>query len=172
MPDSWKVLVISDTHDQLNRAAQVIEGLEPYIDAVYFLGDYLRNGEQLSRRFPRLAFLSVAGNCDYTDRNLFQEVAVLGHRLYLCHGHRHGVKQGYDTIRNFGRVGGYDAVLFGHTHEPYAEEADGLLLLNPGSIGFGTDYAVLKLKKDERPQYLFGSTKAPLEPIINFLQKK
>ncbi len=176
MPDQWKILVISDTHNRLQRAERVIRELESKIDAVYFLGDYLADGEVLRRQFPRLAFLCVAGNCDFTNKHLYHEVQILGHKLYLCHGHRHSVKEGYESIRNFGRVHGYDVILFGHTHEPYAEDAGDLLLLNPGSIGmpypvYGADYCVLKIVKDRHPAYMFGSSEETTAKVAKFLEK-
>ena len=77
MLTSWKVLVISDTHGRITRAAMLIKALAAAIDAVYFLGDHIEDGEELSRMFPRLAFLSVAGNCDYGRKELSREVFVL-----------------------------------------------------------------------------------------------
>ena len=176
MVDQWKVLVISDSHGWTERAERVIRELERSIDAVYFLGDYLKDGEALSRKFPRLAFLSVAGNCDFTNKNQFFSVNVAGHKLYLCHGHKYGVKDSYDSIRSFGLAGGYDVVLFGHTHRPYVDDTEDILLLNPGSIGmpialYGADYVVLKLKEGCHPQYHFGDSSKSVAEIIQFLQK-
>ena len=176
MPDRWKVLVISDTHNRTDRAEKVITELQDHIDAVYFLGDYLEDGERLARKYPRLAFLCVAGNCDFTSRNPSFEVNVAGHKLFLCHGHRYGVKDGYDSIRSVGIAGGYDVVLFGHTHIPFAQDEEELLLLNPGSIGmpfaiYGSDYAVLNLVAGQKPSYRLGDSGKSTDDIIAFLEE-
>ncbi len=177
MLTSWKVLVISDTHGRITRAAMLIRALAGAIDAVYFLGDHIEDGEELSRMFPRLAFLSVAGNCDYGRKELSREVFVLGHRMYLCHGHRYGVKEGYEGLEAFARRHKYDIVLCGHTHKPYVDAQEDLLILNPGSISmpvavYGADYAVLKLEEGKRPEYRFGDASEPVQNILHFLYEK
>jgi predicted phosphodiesterase len=41
-------------------------------------------------------------------------------------------------------------VLFGHTHRPYAKYVDGMLVLNPGSVGMNRKtYAVLEVGHGE-----------------------
>ena len=173
---SWKVLVISDTHGRITRAEQLIRSLSGAIDAVYFLGDHITDGEELARKFPKLAFLSVAGSCDFGRKELFREVEVLGHRLYLCHGHRFGVKEGYEGLAAYARKRGCDVVLCGHTHRPYVDEQEGLLILNPGSISmpvavYGADYAVLKLEEGKKPAYRFGDASASVQNILIFLNE-
>ena len=174
---SWKVLVISDTHGRITRAERLIRSLENAIDAVYFLGDYITDGEELSRMFPRLAILSVAGNCDYGRKEAFKEVTVLGYHMYLCHGHRFGVKEGYEGLETFARKHKYDVVLCGHTHRPYVDDLEDLLVVNPGSIGmpiavYGADYAVLRLEEGKRPAYQFGDASESVKNILRFLREK
>lgn len=62
---------------------------------------------------------------------------VCGVRLYMTHGHNHHVKQTLFRLLADARKAGAAAVLFGHTHQPYCEEEDGLLVCNPGSCGHG-----------------------------------
>ena len=177
MLDQWKILVISDTHGRTQRIEQVIQELKGFLDAVYFLGDCLPDGRRLQKKFPELAYLDVPGNCDFTNEGLSKTVELLGHRLFLCHGHRYSVKEDYDTLRRFALANHYDIALFGHTHMPYADDDERLLLLNPGSAGelyplYGANYAVLCIEKDRRPEYRFGNVYESSGPILKFLQKK
>ena len=55
----------------------------------------------------------------------------------MCHGHKYGVKYGYNSIYYRGKEVRADIVLFGHSHLPIIEEYDGLTLMNPGSISHG-----------------------------------
>ena len=43
-------------------------------------------------------------------------------------------EHGLDNLRCRGKEVGADIVLFGHTHEPFKEEKNGIILMNPGSI--------------------------------------
>lgn len=43
---------------------------------------------------------------------------------------------GMYTIRREGRARGVDVVIFGHTHRPFVEIGDDLIVLNPGSISY------------------------------------
>ena len=60
-----------------------------------------------------------------------------GKKIFMCHGHRYGVKYGYNSIFYRGKEVGADIVLFGHSHLPIIDEHDGLILMNPGSISHG-----------------------------------
>ena len=61
----------------------------------------------------------------------------MGKKIFMCHGHRYGVKYSYNSIYYRGKEVGADIVLFGHSHLPIIEECDGLTLMNPGSISHG-----------------------------------
>lgn len=58
----------------------------------------------------------------------------------MTHGHNYGVKSGFSRL--LFKASSLDAgvAVFGHTHEPYIDRRDGVLLLNPGSCSscFGT----------------------------------
>ena len=174
MPDRWKVLVISDTHRELQTAESVIRTFEHHIDAVYFLGDYYEDGMELSRRFPVMAFRSIPGNCDFGMRAVPVEISVADHHLLLCHGHQYAVKEGLEHLYTVCRSGGYDVCLFGHTHRAHIEEKDGILLVNPGSIGptprSEENYAVLKLVKGQKAEAMLGSSQKSCEKLLKFLR--
>ena len=64
-------------------------------------------------------------------------IEIKGKKIFMCHGHKYGVKYGYNSIYYRGKEVGADIVLFGHSHLPIIEEYDGLILMNPGSISHG-----------------------------------
>lgn len=85
--------------------------------------------DQLGEIAPVLA---VRGNNDLEDMAhlpLRRELRVGIHRILMVHGH--GGASAYAVAT--AAVGGYDCVLFGHSHKPLVEKRDGTLLVNPGS---------------------------------------
>ena len=135
-----RIVVVSDTHrdfDRLYRLALVEKGRT---DLFVHLGDGEQEVDDLRAAFPGLALLSVRGNCDLfsmaPDHLLFEEGGV---RLFACHGHSFSVRYSLDGIRSFARSSGAKVALFGHTHLPHQAVEDGVLLLNPGSLGYAPD---------------------------------
>jgi putative phosphoesterase len=119
--------VISDTHGLLRpQAVEALRGCQQIIHA----GD-VGSAEvlvQLARIAPVIA---VRGNVDaaaWAARlPLSESVQVEGIRLFVLHilG-----DLAFDPSRQ-----GYDAVVFGHSHQPRNEEVRGVLYFNPGSAG-------------------------------------
>ncbi len=128
-----RFLVISDTHG--NQAA-IFKAYQAAgkIDAVLHLGD----GETdvaLLAEVENCPVLRVAGNCDLGSKAPSELIAEWrGVRILLCHGDRYGVKAGLSQLIGHGLEAGVQAVLYGHTHLAMAEERDGLMLLNPGTM--------------------------------------
>ena len=70
----------------------------------------------------------------------------------MMHGHTHRVKTGYGGAIAAARQAGADILLFGHTHQAYAERLeDGLWVMNPGSCQSWdrTTYGVILLEKTD-----------------------
>jgi len=86
-------------------------------------------------------------------------LSLEGHRILLAHGSPDSPKEflGEETPRErFAEIiadTGANALLFAHTHHPFCERIDGVLLLNPGSVGRPVDgdprasYALLSVTK-------------------------
>lgn len=134
-----KILVLSDSHSGLSFMRQCIRILKP--DAVIHLGDYFDDGKAMAEEFSHLRFHQVPGNCDrYRCLSLQPEVLaypVCGVKLYMTHGHCHGVKSGIGRLLADARASGAQAALYGHTHEADCHrEPDGMWVLNPGCCGF------------------------------------
>lgn len=146
-----KILILSDTHGETSAAVELIRSEKP--DHVIHLGDCLRDAEDLARRFPILPICKVPGNNDwFTDEEKEKTIRLADTGIFLCHGHTTGVKGGISLQLGRALQKGCTVSLFGHTHTPYLEERDGVLLLNPGSLTYGKTYAVLTLKHGEPPK--------------------
>ncbi len=145
-----KVLVISDTHGDVNRALSAYALTEP-VDVIIHLGDGCADASQLCQALG-IPVVNVAGNCDLganAPRELVWECE--GKRILLTHGDRYQVKSGLSRLRQRAEEIGVDAVLFGHTHQALLGKQSGLLLVNPGSLasyGLHRSYAVLNIAQE------------------------
>ena len=137
-----KLLVVSDVHGDLDALERAVDA-EADADAVIFLGDGLREAEDLQDMRPELKIYSVRGNCDYFVNDVpWQRVMRLGGvNVLITHGHLQGVKTTLSLLPSAAREMGCGVALFGHTHRPTLEERDGILLMNPGTAQRG--YAAL-----------------------------
>ncbi|MFA5561674.1 MAG: YfcE family phosphodiesterase [Eubacteriales bacterium] len=157
-----KILIFSDSHGRTDGMLAALEG-HPDATHCFHLGDGYRDAALVAAQRPGILFASVRGNCDGPFAEGAAEEMVLdlgGRRLWLCHGHRYGVKSGTEGL--LGRAAEMDAslVLFGHTHRPlecYVGEPREVYLFNPGSIREGS-YGLLRL---DRCRVLFSHCHMP-----------
>lgn len=118
--------VISDTHGLLRpEAVGVLEGC----DLVIHAGDICSRGIifVLQRSIQRTVF--VLGNTPYPGI-IIRETEVVefaGKRLYVLHD--------LHALDLDPAAAGLDVVIHGHTHRPDITQKNGVLFLNPGSIG-------------------------------------
>jgi len=149
--ESQKLLVLSDTHGNRPFLEAVLRwARNDTFDAAFFLGDGI---EDLRRAAALTGFSCewkiVRGNNDFAVSVPEADVVDCGgHRFFLCHGHRYALYNGNDRLIAAARKAEADVVLFGHTHVPSLENAPGVLLINPGSIGrprssIGSTFAVI-----------------------------
>jgi uncharacterized protein len=135
MPDLHRIGVISDTHVP-SRAARIPDAVLRHfadVELILHAGDLstLAVLDQLSAYAPVEA---VQGNVEQPEviaaLPLKREIVVGGVAIGLVHilgdrpHHARNARREFPTAR---------VVVFGHSHIPYAEDANGLLLLNPGS---------------------------------------
>lgn len=140
--------VASDSHGNYNALEQLLME-NPNIDGLLFLGDGMREFEDLQSVHPNLPMVGVPGNCDYSYREphtrIYQDREL---RIMLTHGHYYHVKSGLEYLLEAARASNVSAVLYGHTHQERAErEANGLWVINPGSLGFSRTYALLEVSQ-------------------------
>lgn len=129
-----KVLVFSDSHRSLSGMYTAIDRHQP--QQVIHLGDMMSDAEEVAEHYPKLPFCLVPGNCDgwMLSVPVKKQITLEGKSILLSHGHRWGVKSGYDMAIADARAVGADILLFGHTHVPLCKHMeDGLWMLNPGT---------------------------------------
>lgn len=127
MAELNRIALVSDTHGLLRP--DVVSGLEG-VTKILHMGDL--GGPDVLEALARIAPLhAVRGNVDRGGwAQALPETDVVdafGHRVYLIHDL---ARLDLDPA-----AAGVKMVLYGHTHEPEAEERDGVWYVNPGSIG-------------------------------------
>lgn len=140
-----KILVLSDSHASLGFMRRCIEFTCP--DAVIHLGDYYNDGQTMLEEYPHIPFHQVPGNCDL-HRGWIPDpetklIELGGVRIFMTHGHRHGVKQSLLRLVADARSSGAKAALYGHTHIAFCRQEDGLWIINPGAASWGGSAALI-----------------------------
>lgn len=130
-----RILIVSDTHGRHGKFDMVFEKEGP-VDAIFHLGDF-QGEEDYFEIVSGCPVYMVAGNNDYySDLPFEREVSLGGRKIFMAHGHGQQVYAGTRWIVEEGRRRGADIVMFGHTHKPYLEKENGMLVLNPGSLTY------------------------------------
>lgn len=144
------IVVISDTHGNIEPACDFIKKMAP--DVVVHLGDYAKDANKIAAKIYPIPLYNVKGNCDgYSPEREELLFVMRGHTVFAAHGHKQKVKQDLYGIYFAALDNEADIALFGHTHIPYINTKDGILLLNPGTAGSGTKLtaAVIRLNEEE-----------------------
>jgi len=130
-----KILVISDTHRNLQTLTTVLERESP-VNMLIHCGDICGDEERIAAACG-CEFHAVAGNMDMGSE-LPPEALIEagGRRIFAAHGHRFYVGSGLDDLKETALENGADIVLYGHTHIPYLEETQEITVLNPGSLSY------------------------------------
>ena len=154
-----KVLIVSDTHGREQNLAEALEQTGP-IDQLIDLGDVECGAEHIRELAGDAPAAIIAGNndffCDLPNERIF---TLGGHRIFMTHGHGYFVHSGTLYLKREARKKGADIVMFGHTHKPYMEEDNELLVLNPGSLslprqeGHRPTYIVMEIADDGQISY-------------------
>ena len=138
-------LVFSDSHFNTTEMEILIKKI-PH-NRIIFLGDMQRDIEHIQRTFPNESICSVLGNNDYAlnqaeyEKVLFYE----SFKILCCHGHKYRAKMTLDNLYYISKKNNINLALFGHTHKSLAIEKEGVLLLNPGSIGYKSEFAIVEI---------------------------
>lgn len=145
-----KLLVISDIHGAL-AGAELVRAAHAFHspDRILCLGDILYHGprndlpetyapKKVIEIMNSLAeeIIAVRGNCEAeVDQMVLSFPCMADYSILDCEGHAifmtHGHVYSPDKLPVLKKK---SAFLYGHTHIPEAEEKDGILLLNPGSV--------------------------------------
>ena len=130
-----KILVISDTHGHMERAALALKKTGP-VDALIHCGD-VEGQEHAIGKLAGCPCYMVSGNNDWGS-SLRREITTAfdDYKVFITHGHRYGVSLGTERIREEADSRNVDLCLFGHTHKPVLETKGKLTLMNPGSLSY------------------------------------
>ena len=140
-----KIVVFSDSHGNLSDMDFVLRRRK-HIDAVLFCGDGHEDIARMQKKYPDKQYYAVKGNCDwYCDYPTLLTVTLGGKKLLLTHGHCQYVKQGTDHLVSLAHQENADIVVFGHTHHQLTTVEEGILLINPGSVGYDECYSLLQI---------------------------
>ena len=149
------IAVISDSHGNRISIDKVKKRISS-ADVLLFLGDGEEDLREITEEFKGEVY-AVRGNCDFNGKYPEEMIIeIKGKKIFMCHGHKYGVKYGYNSIYYKGKEIGADIVLFGHSHLPIIEEYYGLTLMNPGSISHGMGrvdktLGYIELEDDKEP---------------------
>lgn len=142
-----KILVISDTHHNINNAIELIEKINP--EYIIHLGDMIIDCEDLLSIFPRKKFIFVKGNNDlFNNDPLFPYercFTLYNKRFFICHGHTYNVKRDLSLLLRKAKNENCDIVLFGHTHKAFIQKSP-FIILNPGSY---SSYGIIDIDNDK-----------------------
>ena len=156
MSKNKKILVISDTHGLVLPLKEIFEK-HTDVTAIFHCGDSeLMNFDPILKKVH-----IVRGNCDY-DRTLPNELFIkIGqHKIYMTHGHMHGVKSSLDQLQERAKEMGAEIALYGHSHIAKANMMDDVLMVNPGSLAYPRSrkektYAIITLDQEQKHQVDF-----------------
>lgn len=127
-----RILVVSDTHGRLNAVYLALEQVGE-VDLILHAGDHYRDGDELAYTLE-IPTRGVMGNCDFPGDGPLEDILeVEGHKIFICHGHRHGVKYDTEAILARAKQLGARIAIYGHTHVADHRVVEDVLIMNPGS---------------------------------------
>lgn len=130
-----KILIVSDTHKRHGNLQAVLEKVGE-ISLLIHLGDS-EGEEDYIETIAGCPVEIIAGNNDFFSSLSKEKVIQIGkYKVLLTHGHYYYVTVGVERLKEEVRARGINIAMFGHTHRPYLEIEDDMVILNPGSISF------------------------------------
>ncbi len=127
-------LVLSDSHGRAQRELSRLMPLFAENDFIVHLGDGSADMRPVLSEYPEKTYI-CKGNCDFSYGAEEFVIEAEGVSVLCCHGHRQHVKSGLSELAAYARKKGCEVALYGHTHIPAIDEVDGVLCVNPGSLG-------------------------------------
>lgn len=163
-----KVLIVSDTHRKDENLHQVIEKNKPF-DMLIHLGDSEGSENKIKDWLDEDCELHmVLGNNDFfSDLDREKEIRAGRYRIFLTHGHYYNVSLGVERLEAEALDRNVEIVMYGHTHRPFYEVHNGIIILNPGSLSYprqeGRKPSYMIMELDEEGEAHF---------TLNFLNKE
>lgn len=130
-----RIAVVSDSHGVLRHAGAIRRQLGT-VEFLLHAGDHIQDAARIANSLgvAPSKVLAVAGNCDGVRDPREQLFEIGGVRIYMTHGHHHGVKEGLQRLHDRAAEVGARVAIFGHSHVALQVEHGGILFLNPGSM--------------------------------------
>ncbi len=131
-----KFTVISDTH---GKADEKLAAILPEINSGDFLVHIGDGANDLDKIIDKIKcnVYRVGGNCDFGfgyPTDVFVETEA--GKILFTHGHTHSVRYGdLTSLYFFALQNDCVAAFYGHTHVAYTGIKNGVVLINPGSLG-------------------------------------
>ena len=150
-----RILVISDTHGELDRFWKVFNKLnkEAPVQMIVHCGDYIEDAKEIRMR-SGIPVVAVKGNCDgeYSHDGYSILETEVGDFL-VAHGHMHDVNFSLQKLYYTALDNNCIGALFGHTHRSAFVETGDLYMMNPGSLtkprdGSGGTFGILETFED------------------------
>lgn len=146
-----KILIVSDTHRNEDNLINALEK-EKNLDLLIHCGD-VEGAEDEIEHYAGCNTVFVAGNNDFFSRLPRElELQLEEYQVWVTHGHNYYVNTNPEYIRKEARARRKDIVIYGHTHRPFIEKNQDLIVINPGSLtyprqeGRRPSYAVLEIE--------------------------
>lgn len=132
-----RVLIVSDTHRKDENLYKVIRENGPF-DMLIHLGDVEGSEEKIAGWAGKDCQVHmVLGNNDFfSELDREKEINIGKYRVLLTHGHYYNVSLGVERLELEARERNLDIVMYGHTHRPFYEVHNGVIILNPGSLSY------------------------------------
>ena len=127
MMSKYRIGVISDTHGLLrHEALEMLKG----VDMIIHAGDV--GDPAILQKLKEIApVVAVRGNCDKEEwaykLNKTEVIRLEEALIYVIHN--------IDDVDIDLEAAGFNVVISGHSHKPLKMKDNGILFLNPGSIG-------------------------------------
>ncbi len=139
-----KVLIVSDSHGFTSKLREIIEK-ENDFDMLIHLGDGSNDICAVNELIAYKPVHQIKGNCDLSSYNLsLRFISYIDDLKFIaCHGHSYNVKNDLSALFYAAKEYECRFAFYGHTHIPSYEEAENVILFNPGSVMNGC-YGVLK----------------------------
>lgn len=163
MGEPRKILIVSDTHRKNDNYFTLLERQKP-LDMVIHCGDAEGSEYALSQAADCPVQIVLGNNDFFSNLPRELEFEIGRYHVWVTHGHSYYVSVGCERIKQEARERGVDIVMFGHTHRPYLDEEEDLIVLNPGSLSYPRQdgrrpsYIIMELdeegKADFRIEYL------------------
>ncbi len=150
-------MIVSDTHRKNDNYFKLVERVHP--DMVIHCGDSEGSEYALSQSAGCPVQIVMGNNDFFCDLPRELEFVVEGVKVWVTHGHNYYVSMNLETLKSEARHRGVDVVMFGHTHRPFLEITEDLVVLNPGSLSYPRQegrkatYAMMEIDKQGKVHY-------------------